>query len=285
MRELIEQFNKRFGSSEECYAFLFRIKWPGGFICPLCSHRQCYVIATRKHPLYECRACRHQSSLTSGTVMEKSRTSLYKWMLALFLFTHPHVEGLNAVRLAECLSVTYKTAWSMLFKIRRVVSRVENRSLLNGSVDVIVASYCRPLIGSLLPHPKETPVVVGVNLDETGTKASAVKMKIAGPTMLRASNSCFLFPEGEHWFASRHTAGDADIRFIHQPIRQRPQSLALRRLAKQAQKWAARIYRGISGHHLQSYLDEFCFRYNNSFNRNGDDESAFLTLSRASIQL
>lgn len=284
MLELIEQFEKRFGSSEECYAFLFQIKWPGGFECPICSHKHCYVISTRRLPLYECRACRHQSSLTAGTIMEKSRTSLRKWMLALFLFTHPLVEGLNAVKLAECLNVTYKTAWSMLGKIRRAVSRIDDCQPLNGNVDVIVAAYCRPLIGSLLPHPKETPVVVGANLDETGSEASAVKMKIADPSMLRASNACFLFPEGEHWFASCCAAEDAEIRYIHQPIRHRPQSLTLRMLAKQAQKWAARIYRGISGRHLQSYLDEFCFRYN--YRTQGiSAESAFLTLSQASVGL
>ncbi|MFD1956592.1 transposase [Paenibacillus thailandensis] len=283
MQELLHQFEEQFETPEDCYSFLLQIKWPGGFECPRCSHRQCYVIATRKLPLYECRDCRYQASLISGTVMEKSRTSLRKWLLALYLFTHPSIDGLNAVRLAECLKVTYKTAWSMLHKIRQAVSQFDDAKPLDGKVDVIVTPYCRPLLGSLEPHPKESPVIVGANLNEASNEASVIKMKIAERSMLRATNACFLFPQGEQWFTSCHSSETASVTYIRKPIDYRPQTIVLRQLAKQAQKWMARLYRGISGPHLQSYLDEFCFRYNSRSPKHNQNESSFHHLCAASL--
>lgn len=268
MQHLIQQFEQTFNDSADCYRFLYELKWAEGFKCPRCAHNKCYTIETREQPLYECRSCAHQTSLTSGTVMEKSRTSLYKWMLALFLFTHPLVEGVNASRLAECLQVTYKTAWSMLSKIRRALSQLDNAMPLDGNVDVIVTAYCRPLIGSLLPHPKETPVIIGANLEPDTGETSSIKMKIADPSMLRSSNSNFLYPEGEKLFSARNIKERARVTFIRQPINHRTKCNALRLLAKHARKWIAQVYRGISGPYLQFYLDEFSFRYNHFMSRN-----------------
>src|SRR5690554_457477 len=80
-----EDFQQQFDSEESAVSFLFCAKWPNGFRCPRCNHQEAYVITTRKQPLYECHSCRHQTSLTAGTVMENSRTSMFKWLAAFFL--------------------------------------------------------------------------------------------------------------------------------------------------------------------------------------------------------
>ncbi|WP_260982263.1 transposase, partial [Paenibacillus sp. 32O-W] len=55
-------FRNRFKTEEDCIQFIYQAKWPDGFSCPRCRHRQAYVIRSRRLPLYECRSCRHQTS-------------------------------------------------------------------------------------------------------------------------------------------------------------------------------------------------------------------------------
>lgn len=92
-------------TEEACAAYLFRLKWPNGFVCPSCGYRHAYMILTRRIPLYECSACARQTSLTVGTAMENSRTSLAKWFTAIRLISDPQ-QGINAVNLSRILSVT-----------------------------------------------------------------------------------------------------------------------------------------------------------------------------------
>lgn len=282
MEKIIRQFEQTFRSSEDCHQYLYQLKWPHGYECPRCMHKHCYTIATRMLPLYECRSCRHQTTLTSGTIMDKSRTPIRRWLLALFLFVHPGSNGINAVSLAELLQVTYKTAWSMLSKIRYALSKMDADKPLSGTVEAIVASYCRPLIGSLLPHPKESPVVVAANLD-CSYAPSNIKLKIADLSCLRETNHNVLNAEGEEWFSTSHASVAESVSFFRMPIKHRAESRALRAIAKQAQQWAARTYRGISKRNLQLYLDEFCFRFNWIFHRQSES-APLLSLCHACLK-
>lgn len=75
------QFQKEFNNEEACYKHLFQKKWENGFECHKCKHTHAYETKTRKLPLYECAKCHHQTSVTAGTIFEKTRTSLYLWVL------------------------------------------------------------------------------------------------------------------------------------------------------------------------------------------------------------
>ncbi len=70
-RSLIE-FQRTFASEEACAEHLARHRWPEGFVCPQCGHRIGWYLP-RRH-LFDCRRCRHQTSLTAGTVFHKTRT-------------------------------------------------------------------------------------------------------------------------------------------------------------------------------------------------------------------
>src|SRR5665647_3714249 len=83
-----KQFQKQFQTDQDCYDHLYTMKWPEGFKCPICLHKECYKIVTRKHPLYQCISFRHQTSLTVGTIFEKSRISLRIWFALVFFVSH-----------------------------------------------------------------------------------------------------------------------------------------------------------------------------------------------------
>ena len=63
------EFLERYGTEEQCVAALEQARWPKGFVCPRCQGTSCSRIETRTHPLYQCSACRHQTSLIAGTVV------------------------------------------------------------------------------------------------------------------------------------------------------------------------------------------------------------------------
>ncbi|WP_019418966.1 transposase [Paenibacillus sp. OSY-SE] len=253
----LEELRRQFHTESSCFHFLYKLKWPHGFVCPRCQHAHTYVIRTRRLPLYECRACRHQTSLIAGTVMEGSRTSLQKWLTAFWLVSRSDT-GINAVRLSSIIEVTYKTAWLMLHKIRAAISRTDTERPLQGVVHGFVAFYGRHPSRQL--NPRECPLIVAESVTPDG-QTGEIKMKLVEPT--GHCNKLLLRSDCEH-FAALHVAKTAAetsiIRHNYRVRRNRPLFQSFRR----AWRWMNDTFHGIGAKYLQTYLDEFCFRFNAS---------------------
>ena len=129
----LAEFQKAFADEASCATFLFKRRWPDGFVCPACGRRRANALKTRPR-LFECLDCGRQTSLTAGTVMHRSRLPLTTWFQAAHLMT-THSNGMSALQLEAQLGVTYKTAWLLTQKLRR--SMIDpNRELLEGVVEV-----------------------------------------------------------------------------------------------------------------------------------------------------
>ena len=96
------QFIKRFPNENACVEYLYNVKWPTGFVCPVCGCRHCYAIKTRRQ--YQCANCRHQTSLTANTVMHRSHLPLTKWFWAIYLVACDK-RGISALALAGKIEV------------------------------------------------------------------------------------------------------------------------------------------------------------------------------------
>ncbi len=116
------EFKKYFGNEEKCREYLFRARWPEGFVCPKCGFRATPFEISSRGKL-QCRRCKGQTSLTSGTIMEKTRTPLTKWFLAIFLIMRDGQEC-TVQKLKQELDVAPDTAWHISSKIRHAL--VEN---------------------------------------------------------------------------------------------------------------------------------------------------------------
>ena len=81
-------FLKEYGTEEQCEAAFIKARWPHGFVCP-CCHTTAYEFRRQGRRYWQCGACRHQTSLRSGTVMEHGHLPLTKWFLAIYLITQP----------------------------------------------------------------------------------------------------------------------------------------------------------------------------------------------------
>ncbi len=108
-------------------------RWPEGYRCPRCGHTEAYKLTTRR--LLQCSSCRHQTSVTAGTVMHRARVPLPLWFWAAYLVT-THTPGFSALQLQRQLGLNrYETAWTMLHKLRRAMVRPE-RDRIAGTVEV-----------------------------------------------------------------------------------------------------------------------------------------------------
>jgi len=253
----IEQFHTRFDSEEACFEIVAANKWPNGFNCPRCSHRHAYVTCTRRLPLYECSSCRHQTSLIAGTIMEGSRTTLRKWLLAIFLVSRTE-QGTTAVEIQEKLQVTYKTAWSMLHKIRQKLQLANHQSSLSGNVQINSAVYGRPFNPSVHKHPQEHLLLVGASQDENG-EIHNLKIKHTLPNHPKERH---IARSHINDFCENYVQTPKErmhiVTGLYSPKKRRP----LMSLAAQASKWINQTFHGIGSKYLQLYLDEFCFRFN-----------------------
>ena len=103
----LTQFVDEYGTEEQCTEALFRSRWPNGFVCPKCVHTEHWRLQSRA--LYQCRGCRHQVSLTAGTILDSTKLLLRTWFLAMYLMTQTK-NGISALELSRQLGVSYDTA-------------------------------------------------------------------------------------------------------------------------------------------------------------------------------
>lgn len=245
-------------SEKACEEYLFRLKWPNGFVCPYCGHGQAYTIHTRKQPLYECVCCKHQTSLTAGTIMEGTRTSLIKWFTAVYHLANPK-QSVNATTLAGLIHVTYKTAWNMLHAIRGALSG--GKQLLPPTGRMCLHSetltYSHPT-SSLNDPPQNPSVIVCVSLTEQD-KPCRVHMQAVQTEDYDGGQ---LSKEIVKDFCDQYMSSmkQPDLTKVNRFVSsKRKKGLSLTR---QAGEWLHSTFCGIGPKHRQRYLDEFCCRMN-----------------------
>lgn len=246
--EAYETFCRKFQTEEACVEALYKSRWPDGFQCTKCQSDSFYLIRTRRLPLYECKNCRHQTSIIAGTIMEGSSTLLTRWFQAIFLLSQP--SGISAMRLSKLLQITYKTAWLIAHKIRHAMEHADSKYLLSGSVRIDQIYY-----GYLCFQDARQPLLIGATLDNL-QQPQAVKIKCPHPEHV-FKHRRRIDRNGIHDFIRRHldpnTIPTAQNGPTHPP---------LNKLQWNMTHWLNDTFQGIGAKHLQAYMDEFCFRLN-----------------------
>jgi hypothetical protein len=121
------EFERRFATEEDCRAYWIEARWGGKPACARCGSR--YVWPVRGGSTFECRDCDHQTSLTAGTVLEKTRKPLKMWFRAVFEISTRRT-GISAMDLMRIMGFgSYKTAWTWLHKLRASLVRPQREPL------------------------------------------------------------------------------------------------------------------------------------------------------------
>ena len=128
-----KEFRTRFSTEESCRAELFRLRFPNGFVCPKCGCTEYYPVRGRN--TFQCRACRHQTSVTAGTVMHRTHLPLTAWFWAIYLCATDK-RGISAVQLSRTLNICYESGWYLLHRIRRAMAQRDENYALSGIVEM-----------------------------------------------------------------------------------------------------------------------------------------------------
>ena len=129
-RTLLE-LEQRFSDEAKCRAYLFALRWPQGFVCPACGAGGLAI----RRDLWRCARCGRETSVTAGTIFQDSKLPWTVWFRAMWQVTSQK-SGVSALGLQRVLGLgNYKTAWSLLHKLRRAMVR-PGRDPLSGVVEV-----------------------------------------------------------------------------------------------------------------------------------------------------
>ena len=161
------QFMDEYGTEEKCTQALFRWRWPNGFVCPRCEHTGHWRHQSRA--LYQCRRCRHQVSLTAGTILASTKLPLRIWFPAMYLMTQTK-NGISALELSRQLAVSYNTAWKVKHKLMQVMKERDDTRSLGGWVQLDDAYWGGARRGGKRGRgaPGKTPFVAAVELNREG---------------------------------------------------------------------------------------------------------------------
>jgi transposase-like protein len=261
------------------------IRWPNGPFCPHCGAVDNITRLqgeSHRAGLHQCNACRGHFTVTNGTVMERSHIPLNKWIAGFHLMAASK-KGMSAHQLHRMLHVTYKTAWFMAHRIREAM-REDAPPTLGGEGKVIEADEAyhgkkeiptpskhrrgRPYI-KRGKHAEKRPIVA---LVERGGEARAFSMPVVTAKNIRekvvthASRASRLHTDE----SALYTTMGAEFA-KHETVNHGAKEYARGDVTTNTVEGFFGIFkRGMIGvyqhcgeQHLQRYLDEFTFRYNN----------------------
>lgn len=165
----IPEFMASFGTEEQCAEAVRIARWSQGFRCPRCDSPDHYVVGHGARKLFQCKACRHQTSLTAGSLMEHTKLPLTTWFLAIYLISQAKT-GLSSLALKRQLGVSYPTAWLMHQKINQAMAQRDSTHRLSGSVQLDDAYLGGERVGGKAGRGSENkvPFVAAVSLNEKG---------------------------------------------------------------------------------------------------------------------
>ena len=122
----------QFRTEEDCWNYIFEMRWPDGFSCPRCNNSKYWL--TDK-ALIHCATCGHQTSITGGTIFHGTRKPLLLWFYIMW-WVVAQKTGASAYNLMDFMGLgSYETAWTWLHKLRRAMVRPE-RDQLKGEIEV-----------------------------------------------------------------------------------------------------------------------------------------------------
>lgn len=267
-----QEFLFQFRTEEDCWNYIFDIRWPSGFICPKCSDGN-YWLTDKK--LLHCTTCEHQTSITRGTIFHGTRKPLLLWFYIIW-WVVAQKTGASAYNLKDFMGFgSYETAWVWLHKLRRAMVR-PGRDKLKGEVEVD-----ETYIGG-----KET----GKGKQGRGAKAKTlvvVATECKGKQIGRVRFRCINEASGENllkfiednieYGSSVITDGWKGYHSLYQSKNYQHKIKIIKDSGQEAhellphvhmvdslvKRWLNGTHQGnVSKKHLPYYLDEFAFRFN-----------------------
>jgi len=271
----LSEFEQRFATESACRAYLAQLRWPTGFRCPQCTTSGSW---TTTRSLLMCRRCGYQSSVTAGTIFHRTRLPVRDWFRAMWWMTG-QTHRLSALGLQRLLGLgSYRTAWLWLQKLRRAVVR-PGWDRLGGQVEVaeiyvgdVEARGGRRNLGS------KALVAIAAQVDGKGVGHIHLRRI---PSTSSSPLVTFVKHAVEPGSIVITDGWKAYTRLKQEGFKHRPRMInasgktasvllpRVHRVASLWKRWLLGTHQGtLSYDQLDSYLDEFTFRFNRRTYRN-----------------
>jgi transposase-like protein len=292
----LTEFSREFPDDAACLEHLWRSRFaPDGehADCPKCKRqRKFHKVASR--PSWSCDSCGHHIHPTAGTIFHKSATSLQLWFYVMYIMTSTRC-GVSAKAIEREIGVGYKTAWRMCNLIRTHLMEQDDTTPLTGEVEADETAYGgRPKVsttrGMTMPEAQRFAKARKVGVMAMVEREGRVRAYVQPRDGALATVSLHVDPKAtvytDEWagYAKLHTTHPA-----HHTIKHTDRVYASGDVHTQTiegffgnvKTGIAGNYHGVSAKWLQSYLNEYVWRYNHRYS---DGRSMFSTLlGRAAV--
>ena len=256
-------------SDERCREALERLRWPNGVQCPRCEHETVWETARGQ---FECARCSYRFSVTAGTIFHDTKLPLQKWFLAVYLMTESK-KGMSANQIKRTLDISYKTAWFLCHRIRHAMSEVSAEQL-DGTVEVDETYVGGKVRGKGRGYVGNKAIVVGVVQRKGEIRLQVVnandRATLDAVIEKHASVADRVFTD--EWAAYK---GIADADTVHESVNHKAEEWVrgdvhtntVEGVWSLLKRSIVGSFHRVSVKHLDAYLDELEWRFNNRDNR------------------
>ena len=287
----LDAFTGHYKSDQVCLDALTEWRWGCDIICPYCGKHHCKKGYGGR---YVCPVCKNKFSATVGTIFHGSKVGMRKWFIAMCLISC-HKKGISSLQLSRDISVTQKTAWYMLHKIRTLFA--QESKIFEGEVEVdevylggkeYLKHKCKKVAGTQGRSTKtKTPVfgimqrgvistVYAVKVPQTdrATILPIINNRVLKNSHLFSDESATYYPlsgMGYDHYIVNHKKG--------QYVNGKVYTNTIEGFWGHLRRMVVGIYHKTSPEHLQAYIDEAVWRYNNR--RKTQDQRFCIMLGRS----
>jgi transposase-like protein len=266
----------RFTNEADARAHLEAMRWPKGAVCPHCGgvERNSRLEGkSHRAGLWFCGDCRTQFTVTVGTVFEDSKIPLHKWVYATHLMCASK-KGISSKQLERVLGVTYKTAWFMSHRIRKAMEATPTGQI--GGPDTIVEAD-ETYIGTKpgrerngqrgTAHKNAVFSLVQRNGTVRSFHVADVTAKTLKATLRKhvAKATDMMTDEAAQYrgLSDEFNSHDTVNHSRKEYVRDFTHTNTVEGYFSILKRGINGIYHHVSEQHLQRYVSEFDFRYNN----------------------
>ncbi|SPH17035.1 hypothetical protein DEA8626_00549 [Defluviimonas aquaemixtae] len=272
-----------FTDKDAAREYLEASRWADGVYCPHCGGTdKCKKLEGKSHRpgLYQCGDCRQQFTVTVGTVFERSKVPLNKWLLATFLMASSK-KGISAHQLHRTIGVTYKTAWFMFHRIREAMRDDTTGGFGNGGGVVEVdETFIGREPGKPVKRGAGHKMKVLTLVDRTTGKAKSIvvddlKIKTLLPILkenIAAEATVYTDEAMQYDYLNRHFATHDKVNHgADEYVRGDVSTNTVEGYFSIFKRGMKGVYQHCGKQHLHRYAAEFAFRYSNRIANNVDD--------------
>lgn len=286
----LQEAIKYFSDNETCINFVASLRWADGVpVCPKCEAVETSYISTRN--VWKCKECKKQFSVKVGTIFEDSALKLDKWLVAIWLIANAK-NGISSYELHRALGITQKSAWFVLHRIRAAM-QIGSIEKLSGTVEVD-ETWVGGDAKNMHHAKRERFKMKGGRRDhKTGVIGLVERQGRVRAKVIKDAQGKTLIPivrehvaEGSNLHTdSLHAYELLASDYIHsvvnhsiEYVRGNVHTNGIENFWSLMKRTIKGTYVSVSPEHLQKYVEEQSFRYNE---RKGNDQHRFFQLLKS----